>query len=105
MYDPAACTFPQEVAVRTPLIIRAPWMTASVGRTTDVLGEAVDLYPTLAALVGLADPHVAGQHLNGTNLAPVFADPADTSIKAAAFRFMPPLPIPHAHHHRTPQQP
>jgi hypothetical protein len=30
-----------EVALRTPLIIRAPWIPASVGRVTSVLAEAV----------------------------------------------------------------
>ena len=44
------------VALRTPLIIRAPWMKASIGQTTSVLAEAVDFYPTLAALVGLPAP-------------------------------------------------
>ena len=37
-----------EVALRTPLIIRAPWMKNSIGRVTSVLAEAVDFYPTLA---------------------------------------------------------
>ena len=50
-----------EVALRTPLIIRAPWMKASSGRVTSVLAEAVDFYPTLAALVGLPDPITMGQ--------------------------------------------
>jgi iduronate 2-sulfatase len=50
-----------EVALRTPLIIRAPWMKSSVGRVTSVLAEAVDFYPTLAALAGLPDPITEGQ--------------------------------------------
>jgi arylsulfatase A-like enzyme len=55
-----------EVAVRTPLIIRAPWMKASIGRVTSVLAEAVDFYPTLVQLAGLPDPVAsAGQHING----------------------------------------
>ena len=32
-----------EVALRTPLIIRAPWMKASVGKVTSVLAEAVEI--------------------------------------------------------------
>ena len=75
-----------EVALRTPLIIRAPWMKNSVGRVTSVLAEAVDFYPTLADLAGLPDPLTsAGQHLNGTSLLPVFVNPDETSVKSAAY--------------------
>jgi iduronate 2-sulfatase len=76
-----------EVAVRTPLIIRAPWKQASVGRTTRVLAETVDLYRTMAELVGLPDPVADGEDVNGTSLAPVFDAPeADHSaLKPAAF--------------------
>ena len=75
-----------EVALRTPLIIRAPWKTGSVGRTTDVLAEAVDLYPTLAALAGLPPPESEGEAVNGTSLEPVFDDPVgQAGLKAAAF--------------------
>jgi arylsulfatase A-like enzyme len=69
-----------ELGVRIPLIIRAPWKRSSVGQSTDVLAEAVDLYPTLAALVGLPDPRavVGSEGINGTSLAPIFDmfDPA-----------------------------
>jgi iduronate 2-sulfatase len=41
-----------EIGVRIPLIIRAPWMQAAIGKETHVLAEAVDIYPTLAALAG-----------------------------------------------------
>eukprot|EP00035_Acanthoeca_spectabilis_P002611 m.88621 g.88621 ORF g.88621 m.88621 type:complete len:535 (+) comp11659_c0_seq1:23-1627(+) len=74
-----------EVAVRTPLIIRAPWMKASVGRVTSVLAEAVDFYPTLAALAGLPDPSTQSQELNGTSLLSVFLNPDDITVKSAAF--------------------
>eukprot|EP00037_Helgoeca_nana_P022103 m.224813 g.224813 ORF g.224813 m.224813 type:complete len:224 (-) comp25890_c0_seq4:1023-1694(-) len=74
-----------EVALRTPLIIRAPWMTASIGRVTSVLAEAVDFYPTLAALAGLPDPITEMQELNGTSLLPVFVNPDDINFKSAAY--------------------
>ena len=45
-----------EAAVRVPLIIKCPWKTAAAGKITGVLAEAVDLYPTLAALAGLPTP-------------------------------------------------
>jgi arylsulfatase A-like enzyme len=58
-------------------------MKASVGRVTSVLAEAVDFYPTLAALAGLSDPLSAGQHLNGTSLLPVFVNPDNGDVKSA----------------------
>merc|ERR1711871_1154951 len=45
----------------------------------------VDVYPTLAELTGLPDPRSEGELLNGTSLAPVFDNPADVTIKSAAF--------------------
>eukprot|EP00666_Eupelagonemidae_sp_cell4sb_P011975 gene11975-20694_t len=39
-----------EVAVRIPLLIRAPWKAGSVGARTTVKAELVDLYRTLADL-------------------------------------------------------
>ena len=64
-----------EAALRIPLIIRAPWKKAAAGKITDVLGEAVDLYPTLIALVGLPPPSSMGEDVNGTNLEAVFDNP------------------------------
>jgi iduronate 2-sulfatase len=64
-------------------------MKASIGKVTAVLAEAVDLYPTLAALVGLPPPQSAGQQINGTSLVPAFEDPAgaegSAGLKQAAF--------------------
>eukprot|EP00662_Eupelagonemidae_sp_cell21_P038113 gene38113-43643_t len=78
------------VAVRIPLIIRAPWKTGASGKVTAVLAEAVDFYPTLAALVGLPSPQSHGEEINGTSLEPVFDDPelslpATRGLKTAAF--------------------
>jgi len=74
-----------EVALRTPLIIRAPWMKNSIGRVTSVLAEAVDFYPTLAALAGLKDPRATGEGINGTSLLPVFENPDAVETKDAAY--------------------
>lgn len=77
-----------EVAVRIPLIIRAPWKPRSLGRRTAVLAEAVDLYPTLAALAELPSPRSEGEEVNGTSLEPVFDhpdDPKHSTLKPAAF--------------------
>lgn len=46
--------------------------------------EAVDLYPTLVDLAGLAPPSTMRQSLNGTSLGPLFDDP-NASVKEAAF--------------------
>lgn len=74
-----------EIAVRTPTMMRAPWLKSSTGRVTDVLAEAVDFYPTLVELAGLPDPKAKGEELNGTSLVPVFLNPSNISIKTAAF--------------------
>ena len=70
-----------EVALRVPLIVRAPWKRASRGAVTTVLAEAVDLYPTFVDLAGLPSPWLHGEDLNGTSLAPVFEAPFDDHFK------------------------
>ena len=82
-----------ELGLRIPLIIRAPWRPDVAGQETDVLAEAVDLYPTLAELAGLPPPReVAGSEgINGTSLAELFwGDQAGNAtltraLKSAAF--------------------
>eukprot|EP00403_Amphidinium_massartii_P007535 CAMPEP_0178375700 /NCGR_PEP_ID=MMETSP0689_2-20121128/3024_1 /TAXON_ID=160604 /ORGANISM="Amphidinium massartii, Strain CS-259" /LENGTH=496 /DNA_ID=CAMNT_0019995703 /DNA_START=155 /DNA_END=1645 /DNA_ORIENTATION=+ len=74
-----------ELAVRIPMIIRAPWISGGVGTVTDVLAEAVDFYPTLAELAGLPDPKEMGEEVNGTSLVPAMRDPGATGIKTAAY--------------------
>ena len=74
-----------EIGVRIPLIIRAPWMKASIGKVTEILAEAIDVYPTVAELAGLPSPLSTGEQINGTSLVPALRDPADTSTKTAAF--------------------
>eukprot|EP00448_Togula_jolla_P031147 CAMPEP_0170648532 /NCGR_PEP_ID=MMETSP0224-20130122/44786_1 /TAXON_ID=285029 /ORGANISM="Togula jolla, Strain CCCM 725" /LENGTH=480 /DNA_ID=CAMNT_0010980067 /DNA_START=325 /DNA_END=1767 /DNA_ORIENTATION=+ len=73
-----------ELGLRVPLIVRAPWLSKSVGKVTPVLAELVDLYPTLTELAGLPDPKSKGEALNGTSLAPVFEDPMNISLKKFA---------------------
>lgn len=45
-----------ELAARVPLIVHAPWLPQSQGRTTQAIVELVDLYPTVAELAGLQPP-------------------------------------------------
>lgn len=61
-----------EIATRSPLIIRTPGM-ARPGVPTRALAEAVDLYPTLAGLCGIACPG----DLPGGTLVPAIDDPED----------------------------
>ena len=66
-----------ELGVRIPLLIRSPAHAATAaGVATPALAEAVDLYPTLAALAGLPPPASQGESsLQGTDLSPLFAAP------------------------------
>jgi arylsulfatase A-like enzyme len=61
-----------EQGARTPLLIRDPRATNSLGRTSPRVVQMIDLYPTLVELCGL--PPVAG--LEGRSLAPLLRDPA-----------------------------
>lgn len=63
-----------ERSLRSPLVLRVPDM-ASPGAPCAEVVESVDLYPTLAALCGLAPP--AG--LDGSSLVPQLEDPAAAS--------------------------
>jgi arylsulfatase A-like enzyme len=78
-----------ELGTHIPMIVRVPWILASVGQRTSVLAEAVDLYKTLAALAGLPPPSSIGEQVNGTSLLPAFEAPTDrrltSALKDAAF--------------------
>ena len=69
-----------ELAARVPLVISCPWLAASVGQKTHVLAELVDIFPTLVSLVGL-EP-LGEFDGRGTDLSPIFSDPA----RGAAFK-------------------
>ena len=73
-----------ELATRIPLFIKAPHKPNSKGEKSNALVEAVDIYPTLVELAGLAPPSSMGQALNGTSLAPLFENPT-RKVKDAAF--------------------
>ena len=82
-----------ELATRVPLIVRVPWKPRSVGATVDLFAELIDLYPTVAELVGSPKPKDA---LDGISLAPVFDEPslvtlpnAPTENKTIAFSQFP----------------
>jgi len=66
-----------EVALRSPLIVRAPGMAAP-GEATDALVESVDIYPTLTELCHLEPPAV----LAGRSFKVALDDPASSGKKA-----------------------
>ncbi len=66
-----------EQSARIPLIVAAPGLKPN---TTAALAEQIDIYPTLAALAGLAVP----EHCKGHNLAPVMAEPTK-AVRDAAY--------------------
>ena len=66
-----------ELGTRVPLLVHRPGIPAS---RTDALVEAVDLYPTLAALAGLPAP----ADVDGADLSPLMRGEA-SALKPAAF--------------------
>ena len=70
-----------ELATRVPMIIRAPWKPASQGKNSYALVESVDLYRTIAELVGAPKP---SDDVEGTSFAPIFDNPDLTPEEAAS---------------------
>ena len=56
--------------MQVPLIIRAPWLTASVGQHTQSFIELLDLYRTISALAGVPVPEAG---VGGDDLSAVLA--------------------------------
>jgi arylsulfatase A-like enzyme len=71
-----------EDSVRVPLIISAPMFADSAGKSSDAIVELVDLYPTVADLVGLGDevPSI----LQGRSLHPLLEEPGRSDWGRAA---------------------
>ena len=70
-----------ELAARVPMIIRAPWKPESQGKNSYALVESVDLYRTIADLVGAPKP---SNDVEGTSFAPLFDNPDLTAEEAAS---------------------
>jgi len=68
-----------EVAVRSPLVIRAPGYAA--GESVKRPVEFLDIYPTLVELCGIPKP----PHLEGESLVPLLRDPSSTATRGYAF--------------------
>ncbi|XP_019859030.1 PREDICTED: iduronate 2-sulfatase-like [Amphimedon queenslandica] len=69
-----------ELAVRVPLIIRAPWKPASAGKRSHAFVELVDLYRTISELVGAPSP---GDDIEGVSFASLFDSPDLNALEAA----------------------
>ena len=61
-----------EASTRVPLLISAPGYEQTAGTASDELVELLDIYPTVADLVGLKAE--APQNLAGHSLRPILAD-------------------------------
>jgi len=78
-----------ELAARVPLIVRAPWIAASVGKRVAGLVELVDLLPSIAELAGVVLP--ADETFDGVSFVPLLLSggggggSANANAKAAAF--------------------
>jgi len=70
-----------ETSMRIPLLIRVPGVTT--GQRSSALVEAIDLYPTLSELCGLAIP----EHVQGRSLAPLLTNPDQTWKEFAIGRY------------------
>ena len=74
-----------EVATRTVLMFRAPWMPNSTGQSLSHPVELVDLYPTVAELAGVPIPSTTEgyEEISGRSLAPLLRNPSNSSGTAA----------------------
>lgn len=77
-----------ELGTRVPLILRVPWMTASVGKRTKAFAELVDIYQTVSEVMGLPLPNDTVP-FDGHSLVPVLADPEHGSVKDFALSTFP----------------
>ena len=72
---------------RTPLLVRAPWITASAGRRVGQVVELIDIFVTLADLAGLGTATLPSM-LEGRSLVPLLRG-APPNASAAAFSTYP----------------
>ena len=77
-----------ELGTRVPLIIRVPWMAASLGKRTKAFAELVDIYQTVSEVMGLGLPRDAVA-FDGHSLVPILADPTNGMVKDYALSTFP----------------
>jgi arylsulfatase A-like enzyme len=64
-----------ENAAHVPLIMRVPWMKASLGQRTAAIVELVDVYATLCDLMAVPLPSHDTYPVEGTSMVPLLQDP------------------------------
>ena len=64
-----------ENSARVPLVIRAPWLPASVGARTSAPVELVDIYKTVCDVLGVPLPMQEEPPVEGTSLLPLLRSP------------------------------
>lgn len=77
-----------ELGTRVPLIMRVPWLTASVEKRSRALVELVDVYQTLCDVVGVPLPPNDTVPFDGVSLRPILEDPT-TTVKDVALSTFP----------------
>jgi iduronate 2-sulfatase len=76
-----------DLATRIPLLISAPWLSATRGTTTDAFADAVDIWQTLAELAGIPVPE--SEAAQGKSLVPVIRAPGSGRVHAASLSQFP----------------
>jgi arylsulfatase A-like enzyme len=77
-----------ELGTRVPLIIRVPWIMASLGKRTKAFAELVDIYQTVSEVMGLGLPNDTVA-FDGHSLVPILADPENGKVKDYALSTFP----------------
>lgn len=72
-----------EGSTRVPLLVSAPKLASSAGRSSSAIVELIDLYPTIADLCGIGDQ--APDILQGTSLASLLHNPSLSVDREAAY--------------------
>ena len=72
-----------EESTRVPLLISVPGFDQSAGQSADGIVELIDLYPTIADLVGLKKK--APKNLQGQSLRPLLENPSRSDWKNIAY--------------------
>ena len=67
-----------ENSAHVPLIMRVPWLPASLGKRTASIVELVDIYTTLCDLMGVPLPSNDTYPVEGTSMVPLLQDPTGT---------------------------
>ena len=78
-----------ELGTRIPFILRAPWISESIGARRSALVEAVDIYPTLVSLAGLGAINRSQESVQGVDLTPLLHDDHAPSRSKYAFSQFP----------------